>query len=111
MVPLEDLTKMSATGRFRLKDLGNFELTGPRDARFTGDDLSILKQGVPIVHWTTPEGASTTVRRPDGSSDEGVSEPSVMDNDGAFVQFERYGFARLEADAEEGSVTAYFAYR
>ncbi len=111
VVPLEDLTKMSATGRFRLKDLGNFELAGPREARYIGDDLSVLKQGVPIVHWTTPEGVSTVVRRPDGGEDEGVSEPSALHYDDAFVQFERYGFARLETDDEKGSVTAFFAYR
>jgi glutamyl-tRNA synthetase len=111
VVPLEDLSKLSAAGRFRLKDLANFELSGPREARFIGDDLSILKQGVPIVHWTTPEGLPTVVHRPDGGQDEGISEPSVVEYDDTFVQFERYGFTRIEVDDEKGSVTAFFAYR
>ncbi len=111
VVPLEDLSKLSAAGRFRLKDLANFELSGPREARYIGDDLSILKQGIPIVHWTSPEGVPTVVRRPDGGEDQGISEPLAMDHDDVFVQFERYGFVRLEVNLEEDNIEAFFAYR
>ncbi len=34
-----------------------------------------------------------------------------MEHDDDFVQFERYGFVRIEVDDEKGSVTAFFAYR
>jgi len=111
VVPLDDLGRISAAGRFRLKDLGNFEFTGPREVRFVGDDLAILKQGAPIVHWTTPEGVPARVHQPDGEGDEGVVEPMALELDGEFVQFERYGFARLEVDASKPSVDAFFAYR
>ncbi len=111
VVPREDLTRISGAGRFRLKDLGNFEFTGPRDVAYIGDDLAIVKEGAPIVHWTTPEGVETLVRRPDGSEETGVVEPMALELDGGFVQFERYGFGRLEVDAEGPMVTAFFAYR
>jgi glutamyl-tRNA synthetase len=111
VVPLEDLTRMSASGRFRLKDLANFELIGPRKVRYIGDDLSILKEGAPIIHWTSPEAVDTVVRLPDGKEDRGLTEPGALELDDSFVQFERYGFARLEVDAAAPSIEAFFAYR
>ncbi len=111
VVPQEDLSMLASAGRFRLKDLANFELVGPRRARCIGDDLAILKEGAPIVHWTTPQGVDTVVRRPDGKEDRGLSEPKALEMDGTFVQFERYGFARLETDAEARKVEGFFAYR
>ncbi len=111
VVTLEDLTRISSAGRFRLKDLGNFEFSGPREITYAGDDLAIIKEGAPIVHWTTPDGVETMVLRPDGSEDTGLVEPMALDMDDRFVQFERYGFARLEVDGEGPSVTAFFAYR
>jgi glutamyl-tRNA synthetase len=111
VVSLDDLTRISGAGRFRLKDLGNFEFTGPRDIAYAGDDLAIVKDGAPIVHWTTPEGVPTVVKMPDGSEEEGLAEPMALEMDGRFVQFERYGFARLEADPEGPRVVAFYAYR
>ena len=111
VVTLDDLTRISSVGRFRLKDLGNFEFSGPREITYAGDDLAIVKEGAPIVHWTTPEGVETRVLRPDGSEDSGLVEPKALELDGQFVQFERYGFGRLEVDAGKPSVTAFFAYR
>ncbi len=111
LVTLDDLTRISSAGRFRLKDLGNFEFSGPREITYIGDDLAIVKEGSPIVHWTTPEGVETRVLRPDGSEDTGLVEPMALDMDDRFVQFERYGFARLEVDGDGPSVTAFFAYR
>jgi glutamyl-tRNA synthetase len=111
LVPVADLTRISGAGRFRLKDLGNFEFTGPRSVAYVGDDLAIVKEGAPIIHWTTPEGVSAVVRHPDGTEDTGVVEPMALELDGKFVQFERYGFGRLEVDTEAPSVTSFFAYR
>jgi glutamyl-tRNA synthetase len=111
VVPLEDLTRISGAGRFRLKDLGNFKFSGPRSVTFIGDDLAVLKEGVPIIHWTTPEGIETLVLRPDGSEEKGLVEPMALELEGKFVQFERYGFGRLEVDRGGPSVTAFFAYR
>ena len=111
LVALDDLTRISGAGRFRLKDLGNFEFSGPREITYVGDDLGIIKEGAPIVHWTTPEGVPTVVRHPDGAEETGVTEPMVLDLDGQFVQFERVGFGRIEVNSEGPSVTAFFAYR
>ena len=111
VVARDDLSRISSAGRFRLKDLGNFEFTGPREIAYAGDDLAIVKEGAPIVHWTTPEGVQTRVLRPDGTRDEGLVEPMALELDGRFVQFERYGFGRLEVDPGGPSVTSFFAYR
>jgi glutamyl-tRNA synthetase len=111
VVPLKDLAQMSASGRFRLKDLGNFDLAAPREAQYVGDDLSVLKQGVPIVHWTIPDGVPTVVHHPDGGEDQGVTEPMALTLENRFVQFERFGFARLEVDRKARTIDAFFAYR
>jgi glutamyl-tRNA synthetase len=111
LVPMDDLTRISGAGKFRLKDLGNFEFVGPRSIAYIGDDLGIVKEGAPIVHWTTPEGVNALVRNPDGTEEEGVVEPMALELDSQFVQFERYGFGRLEVDTAGSAVTAFFAYR
>ena len=111
LIPMDDLPRISSVGRFRLKDLGNFEFTGPRDITFIGDDLTIVKEEAPIIHWTTPEGIRALVRHPDGAEETGVVEPKALELDGEFVQFERYGFTRIEVDTGDPSVTAFFAYR
>ena len=111
VVPEADVPAMEAARRFRLKDLANFELTSAREARFIGNDLGILKEGVPIVHWAPPGSPPCRVHHPDGHVDEGVVEPSALDRAGRFVQFERYGFARLEVDEKRRAVEAFFAYR
>jgi glutamyl-tRNA synthetase len=111
VVPLDDLTRISGAGNFRLKDLGNFRFDGPRSITYAGDDLSIVKEGAPIVHWTTPEGIGTTVLNPDGTEESGIVEPMALEMDGQFVQFERYGFGRLEVETDGPTVMAFFAYR
>jgi glutamyl-tRNA synthetase len=111
VVATGDLEAIEASGRFRLKDLGNFEMRGNRTAEWIGDDLAILKEGVPIVHWAPPDGVPTVVHHPDGRVERGVCEPAAAERDGQFVQFERFGFARLEIVSDPLGIEAYFAYR
>jgi len=84
-----------------------------RDAfQYVGDDLSLIREeGVPVVHWV-PAGDAVPVRlrTPDGDV-RGTAEPrftdAVVDD---VVQFERVGFARVDAHGDPDSDAARVAY-
>ncbi|MFB6298166.1 MAG: glutamate--tRNA ligase [Salinirussus sp.] len=82
-----------------------------RDAlEFTGEDIEVVRSGeVDVVHWVPAEvSVPTTLRTPEGDV-EGYAEPGVVDyavDD--LLQFERVGFARLDAVGDE--VVAYYAH-
>ena len=83
-----------------------------RDAlEFVGDDLdAVREEGVPVVHWVpTDDGRPVTLRTIDGDVD-GVAEAGVEAYDpDDVVQFERVGFARIDAHADDHTV-AYYAH-
>jgi glutamyl-tRNA synthetase len=106
-----DAAALDAGQKFRLKDLGNFELTsaGPRPAaRYIGNDLALTRQGAPILHWLPPPGEPATLVTVEGEEVRGVVEPAAARDEGRVVQFERVGFARI-ASAEP--FEAYWAHR
>jgi glutamyl-tRNA synthetase len=69
------------------------------------------EEGVDIVHWVpSDENVSTLLRTMDGDV-RGYAEPGVAAyGPDAMVQFERVGFARIDAH-EEAETVAYFAHR
>jgi glutamyl-tRNA synthetase len=85
-----------------------------RDAfEFTGDDISAVREeGVPVVHWVpATESLPLCLRTMDGD-ETGRVEPGFAAHDADdVVQFERIGFARVDAVAEGGESVAYFAHR
>lgn len=96
--------------RVRLKDLYNVEIVSsePLEARYVGDDLSLVREDdADVIHWVPPDGVDCTLRTP-GGDEEGVAEEGVRDEKGEVVQFERVGFARIE-DADP--VVAFFSHR
>jgi glutamyl-tRNA synthetase len=98
----------------RLKDLGNLRYLGDHKATYAGNDLGVLKQGARIVHWVSAAaGASVPVRvlMPDeeGTVIRGVAERQAKNDLGKVVQFERFGYVRLEADAG-GEIVAPFTH-
>ncbi|MBS1263508.1 MAG: Glutamate--tRNA ligase [Methanonatronarchaeales archaeon] len=98
VVPSGDADDLSVGDRLRLKDLYNLEVTStdPLRANYVGNDLSILKDGVPILQWLPADSPETRVLKPDGD-DSGALEPAAADlKVGDIVQFERYGFCRLD---------------
>lgn len=95
--------------KIRLKDLCNIEILNKLEAGYLGDDLSILKEGAKIIHWVGEENIPTKVYLPDGSVKEGICEPILEDDLGKVVQFERFGFVRVEKKQEKYS--AYFAHK
>ncbi len=91
----------------RLKDLCNVEITSlePAKARFLGKDMG---KRTKIIHWAPADGAKVRVMKPDGM-DEGLGEAGIADELGKVVQFERYGFVRINKIGEP--IVAYFAHR
>ncbi|MEM3059565.1 MAG: glutamate--tRNA ligase [Methanomassiliicoccales archaeon] len=102
-----DLESIKWKGRLRLKDLCNVHLN-ETVAQYTGNDLSILKEGVKIVHWVPEYGKRATILMPDGSKKEGYAEPILPQDVGRVVQFERFGFVKIESIDPE--ITAVFTH-
>ncbi|WP_435070009.1 glutamate--tRNA ligase [Haloplanus sp. C73] len=78
---------------------------------YVGDDIdAVREEGVPVVHWAPAErGVSVRLRTMDGDVT-GVAEPGFADTAvDEMVQFERVGFARVDAHDDAESV-AYFAH-
>ncbi|MEM2890948.1 MAG: glutamate--tRNA ligase [Thermoplasmata archaeon] len=82
--------------RLRLKDLCNIELEGTR-ARYAGNDLSILKEGVQIVHWVPTNSLDAEILMTDGSVRKGLAEPMIKRALGKVVQLERFAYVRVES--------------
>ena len=99
--------------RLRLKSLYNVEVvsTDPPVVRYTGDDLSLVREGdVGVVHWMSAKEGETveaTLRTPQGD-ETGVVEAGATEEEENVVQFERVGFARIE---DVDPFVAFFAHR
>lgn len=107
----DDAATLSAGDRVRLKGLYNIQIMGlkPLKARYIGDDLSIVKKGAVIIHWAPIDGVKVTVFAPDGVY-EGVGEKDIKSELNNVVQFERFGFVRIDS-VDDGAIRAYFGHR
>ncbi|QLH75537.1 MAG: glutamate--tRNA ligase [Methanomassiliicoccales archaeon] len=103
----EDLAQAVERGKVRLKDLGNIEIVNGK-GRYIGNDLSILKEKVKIVHWVPDSSVECTVLMPDGTRKQGRAERVPDEEVGKVVQFERFGFARIGRVSPK--VEAYFTH-
>ncbi|MEE9601389.1 MAG: glutamate--tRNA ligase, partial [Thermoplasmata archaeon] len=102
LLPKEDLEAHRGQ-EIRLKDWCNVHLE--ETVRFTSWEV----KAIPKVQWL-PGGLPTRVLMPDGEWLEGLGEESLsMLNLGTIVQFERFGFVRLQEIGRE--VLAIFAHR
>jgi len=82
----------------RLKDLCNIELKDGT-VRYAGNDLSVLKEGVQIVHWAPSGSPPAEVLMTDGSVVRGVAEKGLASAVGKVVQLERFCYARVESSS------------
>lgn len=106
-----DLEELDVGNKLRLKDFCNVEILGldPLVARCLGTDPSFAREvGARIIHWAPIDGISVKVMRPDGI-DNGVGEPGIADELGRVVQFERYGFVRIDSVGDE--IIAFYSHR
>lgn len=105
----DDFEKIQSNEKLRLKDLCNVQFTSKSIAEYLGDDLSLIKEGIRIIHWVGGKTIPTKLYMPDGTVREGRCEPILEEDLGSVVQFERLGFVRVWA--ENGGYKAYFAHR
>ena len=98
-------------GMLRLKDLFNIRMTGDSTAEYAGESLAeARKEKAPIIQWLPAEKAAPcSLLTPEGMQ-EGFSEPEVLNYEGKIVQFERVGFAKIDA-VENGKAVAYHTHR
>jgi len=95
----EDSKGFSENGRIRLKDLCNLEYSTP--AKYIGNDLSLLRQGVKAVQWVGRDSIKADLLMPDGVTLNGLVENGILGEKGDMVQFERIGFVKIEDKASE----------
>jgi len=88
----------SGDTRLRLKDLCNVEFKDGK-AHYIGNDLSILKDGVSIIHWAPMSSYDAVVLMTDGTTKKGKAEPLLATAKGKVVQLERFAFVRVEESA------------
>ena len=98
-------------GMLRLKDLFNIRMTGDASAEYAGESLAeARKEKAPIIQWLPAEKAAPcSLLTPEGMQ-EGFAEPEVLNYEGKIVQFERVGFAKIDA-VENGKAVAYHTHR
>ncbi len=102
----EDWENVKEGEVFRLKDFMNVRKVGDH-LEYAGNDLSILKKGAKIVHWLLA-GMPAKVFMPDGNVYEGIAEEEALESIGKVVQFERFGYCRLEKHNRE--IWGFFAH-
>ncbi len=105
----DDMARLRLEDRLRLKDLCNVRMDGD-DVLYDDDDLDVLKQGVRISHWAPDHSVACSVLMPTGKSVSGLCEPLPDTELGRVVQFERFGFVRLESMIDD-EIAAVFTHR
>ncbi|KYK27893.1 MAG: glutamate--tRNA ligase [Candidatus Proteinoplasmatales archaeon SG8-5] len=103
-----DIQALPPDTRVRFKDLCNTLSGEPGIFSYAGNELSFIKEGAKIIHWVGPDAVQAKVLMPDGKLIEGLAEKAALDSLGEVVQFERFGFVRLEPGDE---IEAYFAHQ
>jgi glutamyl-tRNA synthetase len=107
-----DFAKLTAGQKLRLKYLCtvNVESTEPLMAKVI-DRATEPTTDMPVIQWAPTDGINVRVKRPDGIIDEGIGEPLIATELGNVVQFERYGFVRIDSvNDAKAEVIAYFTH-
>ena len=72
------------------------------------NDLAVLKEGYRIIHWVPDNCVPATVIMPTGERRDGFAEILPKEEEGKVVQFERFGFVKVEKVSPK--LTAYFTH-
>jgi len=107
-----DADSLKIGERLRLKDLYNIEVTGisPLKVKFIGTDMDLVKtEKARIIHWAPLDGLKVKVLSPDREFI-GIGERGMEKDVDKVVQFERFGFVRIDS-VKEDEVVAYFAHK
>ena len=106
----DDFAKLKQGQRIRLKFLCDVEIE--QIEPLVANVVETPAEDVSIIQWAPSEGIKVVVKKPDGT-DEGIGEPLIASELGNVVQFERYGFVRIDSvmKKETGKeVVAYFTH-
>lgn len=112
LVCRDDIEKLEVGSTLRLKDLCNIEINSlsPLQAKKSSTSLEDLKKMKgKIIHWAPVDGIPVIVRGHD-SDIEGIGENGIAAELDKIVQFERFGFCRIDS-VDMGKVVAYFAHK
>ncbi|WNY25511.1 glutamate--tRNA ligase [Methanolapillus millepedarum] len=112
LVTAEDKKEMSVGSKIRLKDLANVEITSlsPLCAKFLDNNAESAKKcKMKIIHWAPSDGVKVTVLGPEKTS-VGIGERQILAERDKVVQFERFGFCRIDS-VDGNNVVAYFAHK
>jgi len=94
----EDFENIKDEELARLMDCANFTKDG-YECRFDSLGYEKFKEkGKQIIHWLTQkDNVEVEILMPDNSTKKGIAEKNVlMEEEGSVVQFERFGFCRLD---------------
>ena len=106
----DDFAKLKQGQRIRLKFLCDVEIE--QIEPLVANVVETPAEDVSIIQWAPSEGIKVVVKKPDGT-DEGIGEPLIASELGNVVQFERYGFVRIDSVVEKETgkeVVAYFTH-
>ncbi|MEQ9729167.1 MAG: glutamate--tRNA ligase [Candidatus Methanoperedens sp.] len=112
LVCRDDVDTLRVGERLRLKDLYNIEIKSisPLKAKFIGTDMELVKkEKARIIHWVPPDGQKVRVLSPQGEYT-GIGESGIEKELDKVVQFERFGFVRIDSVGED-EVVAYFTHK
>lgn len=107
----DDFAKLKQGQRIRLKFLCDVKIE-QIDPLVANVVETPAEDEISIIQWAPSEGIKVVVKKPDGT-DEGIGEPLIASELGNVVQFERYGFVRIDSvvEKEKGKeVVAYFTH-
>ncbi|RJS72812.1 MAG: glutamate--tRNA ligase [Candidatus Syntrophoarchaeum sp. WYZ-LMO15] len=113
-IPSDDFNRLNKGDILRLKYLFNIriEMIEPPKGSYLGEDPEYAKEiGAPIIQWVPPDTAvPVDVIMPDGEVVSGLGEISIRKELGNVVQFERFGFVRIDS-VDNDRIKAYFAHK
>jgi glutamyl-tRNA synthetase len=111
ILPKEELAGRSM---LRFKDLYNVRVEWNNEGpmlEYAGDSLEdARREKAPIIQWLPADARIPCVLHREEGDVEGFCEPTVVNEAGHVVQFERIGFARIDTASRE-RVDAFFAHR
>ncbi|MFN4132901.1 MAG: glutamate--tRNA ligase [Candidatus Hadarchaeales archaeon] len=108
-VPWDDVKDLKEGDLFRLKDLMNVRLKKKAEI-LEGEFFGLGVIDVPKFQWVSKAALPMEILFPDGASCRGLVEPAVAGLEpGTVVQFERFGFVRIETITPE--VKGIYAHR
>ncbi|TQS79068.1 MAG: glutamate--tRNA ligase [Methanomethylophilus alvi] len=102
----KDSAEFSKDKKIRLKDLCNLDYSTP--AKFAGNDVSGVRGGkMKAVQWVSRSSVPCEVLMTDGSVAKGLVEDAILSEKSDTVQFERFGFVKVEKRTPEKIVCVY----